>query len=109
VSLRITLLSVNKVRELCWVSQEEDGCVVGDPIKVSFGSLELYGETTRVTRRVRGTGFTTDSGESHGDGAFGTFFEHGGQAEVVHVFGADEFAVCTGTLGCRDALARWVE
>lgn len=49
VSFRVSLLGVDKVRELCRVSQEEDGSVVGDPVKVAFGRPELDGKTSRVT------------------------------------------------------------
>ena len=101
VSFRVSLLGVNKVRKLGRVSQEEDGGVVGDPVKVALGRPKLDRETSRVTRRVGTAGFTTDGGESNGDGALGTLFKHGGETEVVHVVGTDKLAVRAGSLGCE--------
>lgn len=54
VSLRISLLGVNEVRELGRVAQEEDWSVVEDPIHVAFLGLHLDGETTRVTSGIGG-------------------------------------------------------
>lgn len=99
VSFRVPLLRVDKVREFCWVSQEEDWSIVGDPVKVAFGCSELDREASRVTGRVGRSALTADGGESDSDGAFRSLLEHGGQAEVVHVVGADELAVSAGTLG----------
>jgi len=39
---RLTLLGVDEVWELSWVSQEEGRCVVSDQISVSFIRLELH-------------------------------------------------------------------
>lgn len=101
MSFGVSLLSVDEVRELGRVSQEEHRRVVGDPIKVSFGRSELDGETSRVTGGIRSTSLTTNSGESNGDGTLGALLEHGGQTEIVHVVGTDKLAVSAGALGCK--------
>lgn len=58
-----------EVRELGWVPQKEDGCVVGDNIPVTLLSSELDRETTRITSAVVRARLTTDSRESDCDRA----------------------------------------
>lgn len=48
----ISLLAVNEVRELDWVTDEEDWGVVSYHIIVAFFSVEFNGETTRITFSV---------------------------------------------------------
>ena len=52
MSLRVTLLGVDEVREFGGVPDEEDGGVVEDPIPVAFLGLELDSESSRVTSSV---------------------------------------------------------
>jgi hypothetical protein len=52
MGLRVPLLSMNEMREFRWVSDEEDGGVVKNPVPVSFVCLEFDGEATRITSRV---------------------------------------------------------
>src|ERR1700729_3989931 len=66
VSLRVSLLRVNKVRELGWVANEEDGCVVENPIQVTLLCLQLDRKSTGVTSGVRGTRLAADSRETNG-------------------------------------------
>jgi hypothetical protein len=55
---------VNEVRELCGVSNKEDGGVVVDMVPVSLLSSEFERESTRITSSVGRSRFTTNSGES---------------------------------------------
>jgi hypothetical protein len=61
VGLGISLLGMDEERELGWVSEEEDGSVVVDPIPVTLLSVELDGETSWISCGIRGAFLTTDS------------------------------------------------
>lgn len=52
MGLRIALLGMNKVGELCRVAKEEDGSVVEYPVEIAFISTNLDGKTTRITGSV---------------------------------------------------------
>ena len=67
MSLRVTLLGVDEVRELGWVTDEEHGGVVKHPVEVALLRLDLDGETSGVTSGVRRSRLATDGGETHGD------------------------------------------
>jgi len=58
---RITLLRVDEMRELCWVTQEKDRCVVRNQVPVPFVGLELHAEAARVAGAVVGTGLAAYS------------------------------------------------
>lgn len=60
VSRWVALLSVNELRELGRISQEEDGCVVGDDIPIALVRPQLDGESTRVTSQIVRSGLATD-------------------------------------------------
>lgn len=45
VGLRVTLLSVDEEWEVGGISEEEDGCVVVDPVPVALLSVELEGKS----------------------------------------------------------------
>lgn len=63
MSLGISLLGVNEVREFGRISNEENGSVIHYPIPVTLIGSELDSETTGVTRSIRGAGFTSDCGK----------------------------------------------
>jgi hypothetical protein len=69
VSLGVTLLSVDEVREFGRVADKEDGGIVANHVPVAFFSVEFDGETTRITSSVSATLFTTNSRESSEDGS----------------------------------------
>lgn len=104
VSLGVSLLSVNKVRELGRVPQKEDGCVVGDQIPVTILGLELYRESTRVSRIVTGTTLSSDGRESDCQGTLGTLFKHGGETEVFESVCTLPDTMSTSSLGVNDSL-----
>ena len=105
MSLGVTLLSVDEMRELGRITDEEDGSVVEHPIEVTLLSPDLDSETTRVTSGISRSGLTTDSGEADSCTGLGAnFFEEAGTGEVTDVVGNLEVTVGTSTLGVDDTL-----
>lgn len=105
VSCGITLLSVDEVRELGGISQEEDGCVIGDDIPVAFIGPHLDSEATRITSQVMRSGLASDSREADSDWAFLALgAEDIGGCEFWNGVCALEVAVSATALGVNDAL-----
>ena len=55
---------MDEIRELDWVLDEEDGCIVADHVVVSLLSIELERETSGVSGSVSGTLFSSDGREA---------------------------------------------
>jgi len=105
VGLRVALLGVDEVRELCRVAEEEDGRVVEDPVHVALARLQLDGEASWVTGGVGGAGLATDGRESDGDRAFEALVgEAVCEADVLERLCALENTVGSGSLGVDDTL-----
>lgn len=105
VSLRVTLLGVDEMRELGGVTDEEDGGVVEDPVEVALLSLDLDSEATGVTGGISRARLASDSGEADGDGStLSDLVEKSSAGEVGDVVGDLNEAVSTGTLGVDDSL-----
>ncbi len=66
IGLRVSLLSVDEVREFCGILDEEDWGVVEDPVPVALLGLELDGETTRVTSGIGRAGLSSYGRETYG-------------------------------------------
>ena len=66
--LRVPFLAVDEVRELDWVLDEKDRCVVTDHIIVALFRVVLEGETTRVTIAIVGTPLASHCREAQEDG-----------------------------------------
>ncbi len=49
VGLGVTLLAVDKVGELDWVSDEEDGCVISDHVIDAIFCVEFDGESSWIS------------------------------------------------------------
>lgn len=98
-------LSMDEVRELGRVAQEEDGRVVGDHVPVALIGTELDAEASRITSAVVRTGLATDGGEADSNGAFlvGNA-EDIGLAQIFHRLGALEGTMGTTALGVDDSL-----
>lgn len=64
VGLWVALLGVDEERELSWVAQKEDGCVVVDPVPVALFRVELDGEAAGVAGRICRALLTTDGREA---------------------------------------------
>jgi len=67
---RVTLLGVDEVRELGWVAEEKDWCVIGNHIPVALLSPELHGEASRVPSTIVRAGLPTNGREADCDWAF---------------------------------------
>jgi len=100
----VTLLGVDEVWELGWVSQEEDWGVVGNHVPVALIGSELDGETTWVTSAIVRTRLTTDSRESDSDGTLLASLEDVGKADVVKRLGGLVETVSSTTLGVNNTL-----
>ena len=86
-------------------SEEEDGCVIEDPIPVSLFSVELEGKATRVTSTVGRALLTADGGEA--SNAFRLLAqpaEHVNGSQVGDVVRNLELAICSGTFRMDNAL-----
>jgi len=104
VSLGVSLLGVNEIRELGGVSDEEDGGVVTNHIPVTFFSVELDGKTSGISFSISRTLFTTDSGESSENGSsLSDGVQKFGLAELGDVVGDFEVTVSTGALSVDDS------
>lgn len=104
VGLRVALLSVDEVRELGRVAQEENRSVVGNHVPVALLSPELDTETTRVTSKIGATALTTNGRETDGDGALLALLEDVGKAQVVQRLGSPVETVGTTALSVNDTL-----
>jgi len=91
---------MDEVGELCRVSQEEDGSVVGHVVPIALFCSELDREASRITSTVMRARFATNGRETNGDGTlFASLTPEVGRANVVKRLCALEDAVCSTTLG----------
>lgn len=67
MSGRIALLGVDEAGEQDRVPDEEDRRVIADQVPDAVFGVEFNSEPSRIANRVRGSGLSTDRGESHGD------------------------------------------
>jgi len=103
VGLRITLLSVNEVWELGWVTKEEDWSVVEDPVEVTFLSSHLDRESTRITSSVWRSRFPTNSRETHGQRSLLSWGEELCAREVGNVMSGLEDTMSSSSLCVYDS------
>jgi len=105
VSLRITLLGVDEVREFCRITDEEHGSIVEHPIQVTLLGPDLHGETSGVTSSICATAFSTDGRETDGRSGFVAHFgEELCRGKIGDVVGDLEVTVCAGTFGMDNTL-----
>ncbi len=122
VRLWVTLLGVDEVGKLGGVTDEEDRCVVEDPIEVTLLRPDLNsetcspastqgsrktesGHTTGITGGVCRTGFSTDGGETDGHRrGLANLVEERGAAQVADVMGDLKDTMGTGALSMDDTL-----
>jgi len=104
VRLWVTLLRVDEVGELGRVAQEEDGCVVENPVKVALLSAELDGEAAWIASRVGRSTLATDRREAHSDGRLLALAKELGAAKVADVVRCLKDTVGSATLGVNYAL-----
>jgi hypothetical protein len=123
VSLRITLLGVDEVREFCRIADEEHGSVVEylsevdalvcvhicvrseetHPIQIPLLGPDLHGKTSGITSSICATALSTDGRESDGrSGLVAHFGEELCRGKIGDLVGDLEVAVCAGTFGMDD-------
>jgi len=103
MSLRVTLLSVNEVRELHGVSKEEDGSVVVNVIPISLLRSQLDRETSRVTSSVGRSTLSSDSRETSSSANLGSDLrEELCASQVGNVVGDLKSTVSSCSLGMND-------
>ena len=64
VRLWDTFLCVDEERKLGRIADEEDRCVIVDPVPVTLLGIKLDRKPSRVASSIRGTLLTADSGET---------------------------------------------
>jgi hypothetical protein len=97
--LGVTLLGVNKVGKLGGVANEEDRCIVEDPVEIAFVGAYLDGKAARITGRVRRARLTADGGETDSStGPVANLFKKRSTSEVGDVMRHFEVAVRASTL-----------
>mgnify|MGYP007046485915 FL=1 len=105
VRLWVSLLSVNEVGELSWVSEEKHRGVVVDKVQVTLLRVQFKRETSWVSGGIWRAGLTAHSGKSgHQLGLFANSVQKFGRANVGNVVGHLELTVSAGTLGVHDTL-----
>jgi hypothetical protein len=83
---------VDEERKQGRIPDEEDGCVVVNPIPIAFISIELERETSRVTSGVWRTLLTTDSRETGNQGGLlPDLAEHVDGSKMADIMGDLEF------------------
>lgn len=98
----MSLLSMNQMRKLGRISDEENRCIVLHKIPIAFISAKLDGEASWVSGMVMRTTFTTNGRKSNCDGALFSFSgENICKAKVIERIGSFVVAVGTTTL-CMD-------
>lgn len=99
---RMPLLSMNQMRKLCRISDEENWCVVLHKIPVAFISAKLDREASGVSSVIMRTAFATNGRKSNCDGALFSFNrENVCKAKVIERFGSSIVAMGTTAL-CMD-------
>ena len=104
VRSRVALLSVDEVRELGGIPQEEDWSVVGNHVPVPLRCAELDRKASWVPCHVVRTRFATDGGEPDGDRTLLVCLENLRKTEVIQWVGGLIISVCATTLGVNDTL-----
>lgn len=104
VRLRVSLLRVDKVRELGRITKEEDRSVVEHPIHVSLCRPHLDGKSTRITSAIRRTRFATNSREANSDRTFSLFTKEWRKTDVRNWVGGSVDTVSSTTLSVNDSL-----
>lgn len=92
------------MRELGWISQEEDWCIVGNQIPIALIRLELDGESSRIASTIVRTRFATNCGESDSDGALFTLLEHVCKTQIIQAMCSFVRAVSSTPFGVHNTL-----
>jgi len=105
VSLRVSLLGVQKVRELNRILNEKHRSVVSNHIVVAFFCVELNGKASGISNAVSRSSLTSDSRESQEErGSLSDRIQELSLCEFSNIVSHFEVAVGTGSLGVDDSL-----
>ncbi len=104
IGLRVTLLGVDKVRELQRIAHEEHGSVVANQVPIAFFGIELDGKAAHVALGVRRAHLTGNGGETQDQRRFRTRLQRLGARVFGNVAGDLERSVSAPALGVHDAL-----
>ena len=100
VSLGVTLLSMNEMREFGGITNEENRCVVEDPIEVTFLCPDFNGEATGITSSVCRAILASNSGETDGGAnLLADLLEERLRGDIAQVVGDLEVAMGTSSFG----------
>lgn len=95
---------MDEAGEFGWVADEEDGCVVEDPVQDALLGAELDGEAAGVPCHVGGPAHAADGAEADGHGGTRALLEDvGGGVAGGKVGGGFEVAVGAGAAGVYDS------
>ena len=105
VGLWVALLGVDEERELGRITDEEDRCVVENPIPVALLGIVLNRKASGVSSSIWRAFLTTDRGETSNAASFlANIEEHVNVCDIANVVRDFEFAVCAGTFGMYNTL-----
>jgi hypothetical protein len=105
MGLWVSFLGMNEVRELGWVTNEEDGSVVEHPVEVALLGSDLDGKPTGVTSSISGARLASDGRETHRYTGFVAHLgEEVGAGEVGDVVRDFKVTMGTSTFGMHDSL-----
>lgn len=105
IGLGVSLLGVDEIGELNWVSDEEDGSVVSDHVVVALLRVELNCESSWVAFSIGAALFATDCGKSKEKrSSLADALEKLGLAVLADVMGDLEVPPGAGALGVDDSL-----
>ena len=104
VGARMTLLSMDEVRELQWVTDEEDRRIIADEIPVAVRRVELQRKAANVALVVGGAHFTGNGGESSEHRRFRAWLQTFRLGVLGDVAGDLQRTICAPALGVHDAL-----
>lgn len=91
--------------ELCWVTQEEYWCVVGNNIPVAILGAKFDRKASRIAGAVVGPGLSTNGREAHRNRAFLSLLrEDVGRSHARYGVRAFKVPVCTTSLCVDDPL-----
>jgi hypothetical protein len=105
VSLRISLLRMQKVRELNRILNKEHRGVISNHIVVALLSVELNSESSGISNAISRSSFTCNSWESQEQrGSLSDRIQELSLSKFSNIVSHLEVAVSTGSLGVDDSL-----
>jgi len=113
VGLGIPFLSVNKIRELSWITNEKHWCIVSCHIPITFFSIKLYSKSTWISFCICWSFFTAYSRETRKNRGFFTYlFKRFCLSKLSNIMSTFKYPwaplpfACTTLSGIR-SLSKW--